>query len=53
MTPRRHQVLRYLADKAKRREQIALRQLVRECDLHDNSSALRIIRDLKSMGALV
>lgn len=50
MTPRRNQVLVYLVDKAKRREQILLRQLVRDCDLHDNSSALRIIRDLKLMG---
>jgi DNA-binding IclR family transcriptional regulator len=52
MTHRRRQVLTFLADRAAQGERITLGQLVRRCGLYDKSSARRIIRDLRKMGAV-
>jgi hypothetical protein len=52
MTHRRRQVLAFLADCAANGERVTLGRLVRRCGLHDNSSAKRIIRDLKRMGSV-
>lgn len=52
MTKRRRQVLAQLRKRATNGERITLGELVRSCGLHDRSSARRILRDLRTMGAV-
>lgn len=52
MTTRRCQVLEAFKAQAATGARVSIARLVRECHLHDRSSALRIIRDLKRMGQL-
>ena len=52
MTTRRRQVLEHLQDCAANGERITLGRLVRSCGLYDRSSARRILRDLRKMGAV-
>jgi hypothetical protein len=52
MTNRRRQVLEAYQQRVALGEPIIVARLMRECGLHDRSSALRIIRDLRRMGHL-
>lgn len=52
MTYRRRQVLEAFTQQAAQGQRVSIARLVRTCGLHDRSSALRIIRDLRRMGRL-
>ncbi len=52
MTTRRRQVLAAYKEQAQAGARVSIARLVRECHLHDRSSALRIVRDLKRLGQL-
>jgi hypothetical protein len=52
MTHRRRQVLEAFTAQAAQGQRVSIARLVRACGLHDRSSALRIIRDLRRMGRL-
>jgi len=53
MTHRRRQVLAAFKAQAAGGARVSIARLVRECHLHDRSSALRILRDLRRMGRLM
>jgi hypothetical protein len=52
MTKRRQQVLDAYKIASAGGARVSIARLARECGLHDRSSAIRIIRDLKRMGRL-